>query len=153
MGRDTSFGDEQFRGLTDEPEYEKHLVFVIMPFASAFDDVYSAILDECKKLHLKAVRVDKTTGSGIVLRKVFNLIERAEFLIVDLTEERPNVYYELGYAHGVGNEENDILLIAKEGTKLHFDVAPLSVQFYSSTESLRSLVNDHLKRMIRATRN
>lgn len=152
MGRNTSFGDEQFYGITDEPEFEKDLVFVIMPFSNLFDDVYSAIKDECKKLHLKSIRVDETTGSGIVLRKIFNLIERAEFLIVDLTDERPNVYYELGYAHGVGNEENDILIIAKSGTKLHFDIAPLSVQFYSSTENLRSIVNNHLKRMIKLTR-
>jgi hypothetical protein len=152
MGRNTTFGDEQFRGISDVSSFEPNMVFVIMPFSPVFNDVYSAIADECKKLRLKTVRVDQTIGSGIVLRKIFDLIERAEFLIVDLTDERPNIYYELGYAHGVGNEENDILLIAKDGTRLHFDVAPLSVQFYTSTEALRIIVSHHLKRMIKATR-
>ena len=76
-------------------------------------------------------------------------IERAEFIICDLTNERPNVYYELGYAHGVGNEGADILLIAKEGTTLHFDIGPLRVQYYSSTEHLRTIISANLKQMIR----
>lgn len=63
------------------------------------------------------------------------------------------MYYELGYAHGVGNEDYDILLVAKEGTKLHFDIAPLAVHFYSSTEHLRRIINEQLKDMIKFTRN
>jgi len=108
--------------------------------------------DECKKLHLTSVRADEVTGSGIVIKHIFDYIEDAEFIIADLTEERPNVYYELGYAHGVGNEENDILLIAKMGTKLYFDIAPFSVRFYSNTEKLRSIIQSHLERMIALTR-
>ena len=41
---------------------------------------------------------------------------------------------------------------AKEGTKLHFDIAPLAVHFYSSTEHLRRIVNEQLKKMIKLTR-
>ena len=70
---------------------------------------------------MNAVRVDENVGSGLVVGEITKLIEDAEFIICDLSLERPNVYYELGYAHGVGNEANDILLIAKEGTNLHFD--------------------------------
>ena len=152
MGRDTSFGDEQFRGITSDPWFERGLVFIIMSFAPRLDDIFNAVSETCHCLGLRAVRVDNTTGSGIVLRKIFNLIEQAEFLIVDLTDERPNVYYELGYAHGVGNSENDILLIAKEGTKLHFDIAPLKVHFYSSTTHLCEIVKEQIPQMISATR-
>jgi hypothetical protein len=53
---------------------------------------------------LHASRVDENVGSGIVIREISELIERAEFIICDLTLERPNVYYELGDAHGAGNE-------------------------------------------------
>ena len=73
--------------------------------------------------------------------------------ICDLTGERPNVYYELGYAHGVGNESSDILLIAKEGTNIHFDIASFRVNFYRSTEHLRTILNVNLKRMIEETRH
>ena len=116
------------------------------------DDVYSAIKDECIKLNLRPVRVDENVGSGFIIQEIKDLIEQAEFIIFDLTKERPNVYYELGYAHGVGNEAHDVLLLAKEGAKLHFDIAPLRTQFYRSTEHLRSIVNTSLKEMIRVTR-
>jgi hypothetical protein len=59
--------------------------------------------------------VSGNAGSGLVIREITDLIERCEFIICDLTNERLNVYYELGYAHGVGNEAREILLIAKEG--------------------------------------
>ena len=152
MSRSTNFSDEQFYGKTSESEFKEGLVFVIMPFSNSLNDSYSAIKDECRKLGLNSVRIDETIGSGFVLRKIFRYIEQAEFIIADLTEERPNVYYELGYAHGVGNEENEILLVAQIGTTLHFDIAPLSIQFYSTTENLRAIISSQLKRMIKATR-
>jgi len=137
----------------DQGEFEEGLVFVIMPFrGQEMTDAYAAIKDECKKLKLRVKRVDENTGSGIIIREITDLIERSEFIVCDLTNERPNVYYELGYAHGAGNEAMDILLIAREGTVLHFDIAPLRVQHYSSSEHLREIVSSNLKAMIKATR-
>lgn len=157
MGRDHTFMDREFGrpdyDPEDQGEFEEGLVFVIMPFRGQdMTDAYAAIKDECKKLKLRAKRVDENSGSGLIIREITDLIERSEFIVCDLTNERPNVYYELGYAHGVGNEAMDILLIAKEGTILHFDIAPLRVQYYSSTEHLRTLISSNLKAMIKATR-
>ena len=157
MGRRHTFIDEQFEtddyDPDDDGEFEEGLVFVIMAFkGQEMNDVYTAIKDECRKLKLKSKRVDENVGSGFVIKEITDLIERAEFIICGLTQERPNVYYELGYAHGVGNESSDILLIAKDGTSLHFDIAPLRVQFYTSTEHLRSILSTNLKKMIKMTR-
>ena len=157
MTRKSTFTDREFGrpdfDPDDQGEFEEGLVFVIMPFSGQdMDDVYSAIRDECAKLALHAQRVDDNTGSGIVLGEITMLIDRAEFLICDLTRDRPNVYYELGYAHGAGNEAPEILLIAREGTTLHFDIAPLRVQYYSTTEALRKMLADQLAAMIRKTR-
>ncbi|HLC17162.1 MAG TPA: hypothetical protein VJL89_13140 [Thermodesulfovibrionia bacterium] len=157
MGRKSTFYDQQFnapdRDSDDPGDFELNLVFIAMSFeGKEMDDVYSAIKDECMKLKLKPKRVDENIGSGFIIHEITDFIERAEFIIFDLTNERPNVYYELGYAHGVGNEAMDILLIAKEGTKLHFNIAPLRVQYYRSTEDLRQIISSNLKKMIRATR-
>ena len=157
MGRKHTFMDREFGrpdyDPSDDGSFEEGLVFVIMPFNGPdMADAYSAIKDECKKLRLRSHRVDENTGGGLVIGDITDLIERAEFIICDMTKERPNVYYELGYAHGVGNEAMDILLIAAQGTVLHFDIAPLRVHFYSSTEHLRSIVSANLKAMMKVTR-
>ena len=57
MGRDSSYGDEQFRNQVDKNvTFTKGRVFVIMPFSKeeGFEDVYTAIDEECLKFGLKA---------------------------------------------------------------------------------------------------
>ena len=157
MGRKSTYADEAF-GRTnydpnDDGEYLHGLVFVIMPFTGqSHEDTYTIIGDESRKLGLKAVRADEGVGSKVVLADITKLIEDAEFIVCDLSDERPNVYYELGYAHGVGNRAADILLIAKTGTSLHFDIAPIRVRFYANSEELRGLLATQLSAMIKATR-
>lgn len=150
--------DREFGGANYDPQdrgtFETGLVFVMMPFTSPDSHTtYDVIKRECANSRLRATRVDEDGGSGFIIKEVASLIERAEFLICDLSDERPNVYYELGYAHGVGNEPDDILLIAREGTKLHFDIAPLRVHYYQNVEALAGILGTQLQRMIAVTRS
>ena len=155
MSEDT-FVDNQF----DDPNYnpydggrfERNRVFVVMPIRDDMNSEYEAIREECESLGLLPHCVDESVGAGILLKEITEYIEKAEFIIFDLTHESPNVYYELGYAHGVGNEAYDILLLAKEGTKLHFDISPLTVNFYQNIEELKTAISSNLKNMIQMTR-
>jgi hypothetical protein len=149
MSRETTYYEES----EDEGEFVPNLVFVIMSFHTDMDDTYKTIKEECGKLGLDPKRADELPGSGLINQEVIELIEDAEFIICDLTHERPNVYYELGYAHGIGNERLEILLIAKEKTNIHFDIAPMRVQYYKDIDHLRELLAKHLKAMINLTRN
>jgi hypothetical protein len=156
MGRNHTFMDSEFgrdsRDSLDDGEFIRGLVSVSMPFkGDKWDEVYKIIRIECEHLGLRAQRVDEYVASGVVLRDIAKLIEDSEFLIFDLSGERQNVYYELGYAHGIGSEAKEILLIAEEDTKLHYDVAGLRVHFYSSIENLKSILNKGLQDMIRGS--
>src|SRR5204862_3622770 len=134
-------------------EFTPNLVFVIMAFNSdGCEEVYRTIQASAERLRLTARRADDSIGSGMIIREITELIEAAEFIITDLTHERPNVYYELGYAHGVGNESSDILLIAREGTALHFDISPFRVHYYRSVDHLAAILAEQLPRMIASTR-
>lgn len=134
--------------------FVKNLVFVGMSFrGDGMEDAFLAIKETCKSLKMQARRVDDFTTSGFIILEIIDLIEKAEFIIFDLTYERPNVYYELGYTHGVGNSPTNVLLLAKDGTELHFDIAALRVQFYKSTEHLRRIVKSNLSGMMKATRD
>jgi hypothetical protein len=158
LGRKHTFMDRAFGRPdydSDDPgEFIHGLVLAIMPFtASSSNEIYFVIKDECAKIGLQARRADEESGSAFVIGDITRLIEDAEFIVCDLSEERPNVYYELGYAHGVGNESDEILLVAREGTRLHFDISPLRVQYYSDLEQLRRILKDQLQHMIQVTRN
>ena len=132
----------------DPGDFVQGLVAVAMPFkGEQSDEVYRIIKEECQRLGLRPQRVDEYVRSGVVVRDIAELIEKAEFLVFDLSGERQNVYYELGYAHGVGNEANEILLIAREGTELHYDIAGLRVHFFASSDQLRSILGRTLKTM------
>jgi len=47
---------------------------------------------------------------------IFDKIQNAEFIIADLSFERPSCYYEIGLAQGLGAKT---YLIAKQGTFIH----------------------------------
>ena len=51
--------------------------------------------------------------------QIVQMITSARFVVADLTHERPNVYFELGFARGLGKT---VITIAREGTTVHFDV-------------------------------
>jgi hypothetical protein len=157
MGGKHTFFDKEFGSSDYDPNnsgtFIPNLVAVAMPFkGQLWDEVYLVIKNECNKLNLKPQRVDEYFHSGIVLRDISELIENSEFLIFDLSLERQNVYYELGYAHGVGNDAGEILLIAKEGTKLHYDISGLRVHYYDSLGHLQKILSSKLEEMVRTSR-
>jgi hypothetical protein len=137
----------------DNPDwFDPNTVFVIMSFDKGSQSVYASIKDECSKLKLRARRADELPGAGNVGEEIKAHLVRSEFIICDLTGDRPNVYYELGLAQGVGNQPLDIFLIAMEGTHLHFNVASFRVQYYRSTRHLRSLMQSKFVDLVKARR-
>src|ERR1700741_53907 len=130
----------------------KNQVFVIMPFSgNGMNEAFRAIEQACSNRGMPALRADEAGGSAIVMRKIVKLILESEFIIADLSYARPNVYFEIGFALGVGNLSSDVLLVARKGSELHFDIAPYHVQLYESTEELESLVEASLQKMKQAS--
>ena len=70
-------------------------------------------------------------------------IERAAFVVADLTGERPNVYYEIGYAH---RADKEVVLVARSDTAVHFDVSAINRIEYSDYTELM----DALRKRVRA---
>ena len=57
--------------------------------------------------------------------------------IADLTGERPNCRYEVGYAHALGKP---VLITAKRGTPRHFDIAAYRWNYRDRLADLQPLV-------------
>ena len=106
-------------------------VFVIMSFkpASSYVDLYASIKRVCDKYEYIARRVDESNVLKRIVPEITKQVRQCAFVIADVTEERPNVFYELGFADGIGKE---VILVAKEGTKLPFDINDVPVLFWDS---------------------
>jgi nucleoside 2-deoxyribosyltransferase len=86
--------------------------------------------------------VDEQQRNERITDRIIESIDRAEFVICDLTHARPNVYFEAGYAHGRGKVP---IYIAREGTEIHFDIKDYPVIFFGSVRELKKELNERLK--------
>jgi len=129
---------------------EENYVFVLMSFEEdpRLDDAYDAIVRGVKRWNLKASveRVDQIEEDFKITDKVIECIDKAALVIADLTGERPNVYYELGYARAKGKR---LIHTAMEGTKLHFDVKDYNTIFWDSGRTLEMDLAKRLRAMLR----
>ncbi len=127
---------------------EKPKAFVVMQFSEPYNEVYSEVIrDACKLFGLEAVRADEIYGPGLIIKDVIDQILSSRVIIADISPPNPNVYFEVGYALAWSKP---IVLLAKKGTDLPFDVSAFRVLFYEDSISGKSRVEEGLKRHLRA---
>lgn len=94
--------------------------FVIMPFNEEFDDIYTlGIKETAKELDVEAYRLDEELFDEGMLDRIYADIKSADFIIADLSDRNPNVFYELGYAHA---NDKLCLLITGDAENIPFDL-------------------------------
>lgn len=98
----------------------KPFAFVLMPFASEFDDIYKlGIQAVAAELGVVAERVDEQIYTESMLERIYRQIEAADFVIADMSGRTPNVFYEVGYAHAKGKL---CTLLTKRAEDIPFDL-------------------------------
>jgi hypothetical protein len=113
---------------------KKKSVFVAMPFVEEFEDVYQfGIYSTVRRCGYICEKVDESAFAGSIIDRIMDGIRSAEFVIADLTMERPNVYLEVGYAWGL---QKPVLLLARDGQRLHFDLSHHKCLFYKTIGKL-----------------
>jgi len=123
------------------PDYtpDQQLVFVIMAFTPDMDPIYEGIREAGEKHGLRVERVKDVPGDYRITEKIIEMIHKARFVVTDLTHERPNVYFELGYARGMNKA---VITIARDGTKLHFDVKDWTCFFYYDSRNVETFLDE-----------
>lgn len=100
---------------------DENLCFVLMPFDEKFDGTYDLIKEGLDNFNLNIIRADDINKPGVIIEDIFSHIRDSKFLIADLTNSNPNVFYELGYADAFDKE---IILINQDNSKeFPFDVS------------------------------
>jgi hypothetical protein len=99
---------------------QKPFVFVLMPFDSAFDDIYRyGIKKACEDQGAYCERVDEQLFDGTILDRIYNQIAHADLIVADMTGRNPNVFYEAGYAHALGKR---VILLTQDSGDIPFDL-------------------------------
>jgi len=123
---------------TDVVPVDQKLVFVITAFQDDMEPVYEAIKEATGKYELLAKRVKDIVGDYRITDEIMKKIRQAKYIIADLTHERPNVYFELGYARGLNKT---VITTLRKGTTVHFDVKDWTYIEYDDSRNLeRSLI-------------
>ena len=126
-----------------EPGY----VFVIMPMMSeiaSLRDTYAAIVRACKAVKVRSSRIDDEIDYGTITERLHANIRFAKYVVADLTHERPNVYYEVGYANAL---DKPILLVASDKTNVHFDLQAYRIDRYHNFEELEDITKKWLRKL------
>jgi nucleoside 2-deoxyribosyltransferase len=94
--------------------------FLIMPYHDSYDDVLHAIKRAAAKAgDIRCHRLDEHQPGGRIVPRLVEALESADLCIADLSGDRPNVMWELGYAMAKG--KHAILLTQNPG-ELPFDL-------------------------------
>lgn len=103
------------------PPVSRKKMFVIMKFDDKqLDSTYQLVIREtARSKGFDVVRIDEIEDSGNITDQIMENIRASDVVFADLTGERPNCYFELGYAMALGKE---VILSVKEGAAVHFDV-------------------------------
>lgn len=140
--------DSDIRITNFEVRSQRARVFVIMEYASPFDEIYLEVIQRiCGEMGVDAIRADDTFGPGVVIEDVARQILDSQAIIAEITPANPNVYYELGYAHAL---RKPTILLADRGTQLPFDVSPFRVLFYENTIPGRTRFEEGLRKHLSA---
>ena len=108
-------------------------------------DVLEAIKSGAKECSITAERIDDDERNERITDRILEAIRKAQFVIVDLTNERPNVYFEAGYAHALGKVP---IYVARAGTHRHFDIQDYPIIMFRNMKELREGIAKRLMALI-----
>ena len=128
----------------------EQIVFAAMPFAPQYEDVFFvAMRYAAEQNDAVCERVDRREFQGNVVDEIHRLIRKSVAVIVDLSEAKPNVLYEAGFAHAL--KKPCIHICSTATDKLPFDVAQWKTTQYSGgqTHKLGKELAQRLKAALR----
>ena len=97
-------------------------IFVIMKLGDdLLDSAYEGVIEPLgREFGYDVVRIDAIQDSGNISEQILQNIAESRIILAELSGERPNCYYEAGFAHALGKE---LIFCIRDGDEIHFDLA------------------------------
>lgn len=135
---------------------EEPLCFIAMPYSPARrTEIYEGYIKGPIEANtpLKCRRVDDMTKSSQIMSDMWTLLLSCRVVIADLSEQNPNVFYELGLAHVLGKP---VILIVEDFKDVPFDLQHVRTIVYGdshrSWERLSEVVVEYVKAELASTK-
>jgi hypothetical protein len=126
--------------------------FIVMQYSDEFNALYNDVIKPtCEKFGYEVVRADDIYKSGLILEDITRSIQEASIVIADITPNNSNVFYEVGYAHGI--KKPTILMSERRREALPFDVSGFRTLFYDNTIGGKGDVETRLTKHLQSMAN
>lgn len=138
-----SKGNVTIKNFKAEPK--KPEAFIVSQFGGDYDILCDEVIKPvCNKLNYKPTRGDEMPGCSVILNDIITSIYNSAVIIVDITPNNPNVFYELGYAHAL---RKPTILLCEKGARerLPFDVSGFRTIFYDNSIGGKRKVEEKLE--------
>ena len=120
-------------------------VFVAMSFGDALKPVYDeAIVPALTEIGYKPIRIDCVEHDDDICDMIISEIRKSCLVVADFTEQKKGVYFEAGFAQGLGIPVIRTCQKA-ELDDLHLDTRNYRHLGWSSTDELRNLLSNHIQ--------
>lgn len=116
--------------LGDRPRQpgDKRSAFVAMPYKPKWSRLVERTVQASAKESNFSVEVSRNSEKpGLITNQIWNEIRKAEVVVADISNENPNVFYELGLAHALGKE---VILLSQNVSKRPFDISTARLLHY-----------------------
>lgn len=127
---------------TQRVAYNSRKVFVGMPFHKRYDDTLQGIERAATGNNLEVWRADQETSNVDIMCKVCKNMQEAEFAVIDVTELRPNVMFELGLLYGRGKR---VVLLQRSGQKTPTDLKGIEMIPYDNSSEVEQGLKGYFK--------
>jgi hypothetical protein len=117
--------------------------FIAIKFDKSYQSVSDFIADSIKENGYNPVRVDEQHHTEFIMDYNMRKIQECRFMVAELSSQNLGVYYEVGYAMGLGVP---VIAVAKKDSEnnIHFDLRQLNTIFYESNERLQEILSNRI---------
>ncbi|MCU0411876.1 MAG: hypothetical protein MUF82_05015 [Bacteroidetes bacterium] len=122
---DTAYLLVRMEGLDDQAAFEA-------------SEVMGAV---CGEFGLRCTRVDDIEPPGRVSDAGLRKMQESEIVVADVTSGRPELFYEIGFAHAQGKRP---ILVRRRGTDMPFQLTGYQVEEYDDGNGLTDILRTRL---------
>ncbi|WP_298239151.1 hypothetical protein [uncultured Algibacter sp.] len=106
--------------------------------------VFKPVLDSKQ---YNTIRADQVAKVGLITTQIINLILESSLVIADLTDQNPNVFYELALRHA---SRKPYIQVIKKGQKIPFDLAGIrtiqvDIKDLDDVENAKKQIEEQIK--------